>query len=185
MCELPTRIFTRKDEWTHPSQVQRMCMPPHVPLHPYFWLSIRYQVSHVVGRPNHPTDSFLLLSKEATKSVVFHDNFSCPTGELSWCCKHCLSHFESYICLAKIGDPPHPGTASPSVGSVALITCFRHSISEPVQRVDKVYQRQKVLPYRYPYFLGIDVLGMYRCKNCPSRRSPRLWQMLLLHLKDK
>ena len=164
-------------------------MFPYVSLHPCFWLSIRYQVSRVVGRPGHPTDSFLLFSKEATESVVFHERSSCPEGELSWCCKHCSSQFESYDLRNSVIHHIQKMSVLPplSLGSVALTTCFRHSISEPVQRVDFVYQREKIPPYRNPHFFGIDIPRTYRCKNCPSSRSPRLWQMrsLLPHLKDK
>ncbi|KIM46543.1 hypothetical protein M413DRAFT_317544 [Hebeloma cylindrosporum] len=136
-----------------------------------FALKFKDCVSHVVNRPDHPTDSFLLLSKEATESVVFHERSSCPEGELSWCCKHCSSHLESYV----------------TRNSVLRHIQEMHSILQPVQRVDFVYQRQKVRYHQEPYFLGIELPRTYRCKNCPSFRSPRLWQLqsLLAHLKDK
>ncbi|KIM46545.1 hypothetical protein M413DRAFT_441636 [Hebeloma cylindrosporum] len=136
-----------------------------------FALTFKECVSHAVRQPDHPTDSFLLLSKEATESVVFYESSSCLEGELSWCCKHCSLHFESYV----------------SRDSVIQHIQTIHAISEPVQRVDFVYQRQKVPPHRQPYFIGLDVRRTYRCKQCPSLLSPRLWRQrrLLGHLKHK
>ncbi|KIM46544.1 hypothetical protein M413DRAFT_441635 [Hebeloma cylindrosporum] len=136
-----------------------------------FAMKFKESVSHVVSRPDHSTDSFLLLSKEATESVVFHESSPRLEGELSWSCKHCSLHFESYV----------------SRDSVTQHIQTIHAIPEPVQRVDFVYQRQKDPRRRSPHLIGLDVRRTYRCKKCPSLRSLRLWQLrrLLEHLDDE
>jgi len=63
----------------------------------YCWLNIQPQISHAVSHADHPTESFLLFSKEATESIVFHESASCRQGEPSWCCKHCSLYVESYV----------------------------------------------------------------------------------------
>ncbi|KAF8961097.1 hypothetical protein BDZ97DRAFT_1256869 [Flammula alnicola] len=125
-------------------------------------------VSHAIICSDHQPESFMILTEEATKSVIFHEDISEIRSAHSWCCKHCPEHFNNLV---------------PRQAAVAHVK-ETHSISSPVEKVDFFYQQSRERLVRRQFFVGSDFPPCYRCNKCPEARKLRLWtwQTLLAHL---
>ncbi|KDR67708.1 hypothetical protein GALMADRAFT_1073909 [Galerina marginata CBS 339.88] len=132
-------------------------------------MTLRECVSHATRNLDHPLESFVLLSDEATDSVILHEGYPPISYPFLWHCGHCSAQAR--------------GLRSSVISHVKII----HSIVHPIEDKDYSYIRWKNDYIRKRHWLQLDPPGNYRCNQCHDARKPRLWtyKQVVSHLRDK